>query len=160
MTRPLKTKYFCCPKRVHICQICQIGEGRETLLHSVYGSTVKNLTLTFGPKMLNWPWHVSIVLVRKSAKITYCGLCHNLINYCPFLNDQKESNFHKDIPPLPHLNVLWRKGLFWMCVFFYHRLFLSCSHCCEISSYICVLALYWSGFKFSFSSSTRHDMLG
>ena len=44
---------FFCPKRGHICQIDQIGKGRETLLHSVYWSTVKNLTLTFGPKIFH-----------------------------------------------------------------------------------------------------------
>ena len=50
LTRPPKNMFFC-PKRGHICQIDQIGKGRETLLHGVYGSTVKNLTLTFGSKI-------------------------------------------------------------------------------------------------------------
>ena len=41
---------FFCPKRGHNCQIDQIRKRSETLLHGVYGSTVKNLTLTFGSK--------------------------------------------------------------------------------------------------------------
>ena len=53
LTRPPKNMFFC-PKRGHICQIDQIGKGRETLLHGVYGSTVKNLTLTFGSKFFSW----------------------------------------------------------------------------------------------------------
>merc|ERR1711902_185073 len=50
LTKPPKNMFFC-PKRSHICKIDQIGKGRETLLHGVYGSTVKNLTLTFGSKI-------------------------------------------------------------------------------------------------------------
>ena len=164
---------FFCPERDHICQI---GKGREALLHGVYGSTVKNLTLTFGPKIFHMFSDAQKILGEKpNVKLTLTcvnsvspKVCKDHISwslsqlYRPFLNDQKESNFHKDIPPLPHLNVLWRRGLFWMCVFLYHRLFLSCSHCCEISSYICVLALYWTGFKFCFSPlpSMTYDMLG
>ena len=43
-----------CPERDHICHIGQIGKGRETLLHGVYGCTVKKLTLTFGPQIFSW----------------------------------------------------------------------------------------------------------
>ena len=45
---------FFCPKRGHICQIGQIGKGRETLLLGVYGSTMKNVTLTFGLNFFSW----------------------------------------------------------------------------------------------------------
>ena len=43
-----ETLVFSAQKRNHICQIGQIGIGRETLLNGV-----KNLTLSFGPKFFS-----------------------------------------------------------------------------------------------------------
>ena len=46
-------KILFCPKRDHNFQIGQMGKGRETLLQSMCGSTVKNLTLAFGSKIFS-----------------------------------------------------------------------------------------------------------
>ena len=52
-----REKTFFCPKRDHTCQIGQIGKGRETLLHGVYGSRsvwfyLEKSNLAFWPKIL------------------------------------------------------------------------------------------------------------
>ena len=69
---------FFCPKRGNICQIDQIGKGRETLLDGVYGSTVKNLTLTFSyPQPLPLPAfsleHLDYCEVEKELHVPGCG---------------------------------------------------------------------------------------
>jgi len=71
LTRPPKNMFFC-PKRGHICQIDQIGKGRETLLHGVYVSTVKNLTLTFGSKIFSWLPNIYWDSQKKFGRKTQC----------------------------------------------------------------------------------------
>ena len=71
LTRPLKNMLFC-PKGGHTCQIDQIGKGRENLLHGVYGSTVKNLTLTFWPQIFSWLQYMYRNSPRKFGRKTQC----------------------------------------------------------------------------------------
>ena len=55
-----------------MCEIDQIEKGRETLLHGVYGSTVKNLTLTFGSKIFSWLPNIYWDSQKKIGRKTQC----------------------------------------------------------------------------------------
>ena len=65
-------KHVFLPQKGHICQIDQIGKGRETLLHGVYGSTVKNSTLTFGSKIFSWLPNMYWDSQKKIGRKTQC----------------------------------------------------------------------------------------
>ena len=77
-----REKTFFCPKRDHTCQIGQLGKERETLLHSVYGSTVKNLTLTFGCKIFSWLPNMYWDSQKKFGRKTQCYIFQGgLVNW-------------------------------------------------------------------------------
>ena len=65
-------KHVFCLKRGYIRKIDQIRKGRETLLHGVYGSTVKNLTLTFGSKIFSWLPNIYWDSQKKFGRKTQC----------------------------------------------------------------------------------------
>ena len=160
-----------CPKRVHICQI---GEGRETLLHGVYRSTVKNLTLTFGPKIFHMYSDSQKILGEKTnVKLTLT--CVNSVSpkvckdhilrslsqlnkLLPFFERPKRVKFpYRYSPPTPFKCTFEEGSVLNVCVF------LSPTFCFLLSllwDKLLHLCLYWSGFKFLVSSNTLHDMLG
>ena len=124
-----------CPKRVDICQICQIGEGRDTLLHGVCGSTVKNLTLTFGPKIFHMYSDSQKILGEKTnVKLTLT--CVNSVSpkvckdhivrslsqlnkLLPFFERPKRVKFpYRYSPPAPFKCTLEEGSVLNVCVFF------------------------------------------